>query len=100
MLIRVKAAGYEEDNQAFKENLRPYQAMYSGLKSKERQVPDNPSSSQEGRKSLQHPLLATMLPRTLHFIITQLLGCILCSVEYCTALSITLYSTVFLTKIL
>jgi len=36
MLIRVKAVGYEEDNRAFEDNLRPYQAMDSEFKSKER----------------------------------------------------------------
>jgi hypothetical protein len=34
MLIRVKAVGYEEDNRAFEENLRPYQAMDSEFKVK------------------------------------------------------------------
>jgi hypothetical protein len=39
MLIPVKAVGYEEDNRAFEEDLRPYQAMESEVKRKERQLP-------------------------------------------------------------
>ena len=38
MLIRVNAVGYDEDNRAFEENLRPYQATDSEFKSKERQL--------------------------------------------------------------
>jgi hypothetical protein len=39
MLISVQAVGYKEDNRAFEEDLRPYKAMDSEFKIKERHLP-------------------------------------------------------------